>query len=713
MDRSMDVDKSIDDLSIDTLRFLAVDMVQKAESGHPGMPMGAAPTAYAVWDRFLRFDPAHPRWPDRDRFVLSGGHGCALLYALLHVTGYDLPMSELESFRQWGSRTPGHPEYGLTPGVEATTGPLGQGFGNAVGMAIAESSLAARFNRPGHGIVDHHTYALCTDGDLMEGVSAEAASLAGHLGLGKLIVLWDDNHISIEGSTDLAFTEDTVARFASYGWHTRRVEDGTDVDAVAAAIEEAREVSDEPSFIAVRTHIGYGSPRKQDTASAHGEPLGPEEVARTKEALGWPTEPAFHIPDEAREHFAEAAARGSRKREEWHERFEAYRREFPELGAEFERRQRAVLPEGWDVDTPVFTAEDGPMATREAGGKAMGSLASRVPELMGGSADLAPSTKTWLEGLGTFGERDRTGRNLHFGVREHAMGAIVNGTAYHGGFIPFGATFLIFSDYMRPAIRLAALSGLGVVHAFTHDSIGLGEDGPTHQSVEQLAALRAIPDTLVVRPADANETVAAWKTALTRRDRPTLLALTRQKLPVLDPDEYPAVADGAARGAYVLAEAGEATDAPDADTAADAADADAAADTPDAVVVATGSEVHLALEARSLLASEDVRVRVVSAPCLELFAEQPDEYRERVVPTGVPLVSVEAGVTQGWRTYLGEGAIAVGLDRFGASAPGDTVMRELGFTAERVAEEVRRALADGTFEGGTFEGGTPEGAAPA
>ena len=603
----------IDALSINTARFLAVDMVQKANSGHPGMPMGAAATAYTVWDRFLRFDPDHPKWPDRDRFVLSGGHGCALLYSLLHLTGYDLPMSELQQFRQWGSRTPGHPEFGMTPGVEATTGPLGQGIGNAVGMAIAEESLAARFNRPGHTLVDHYTYVMCGDGDLMEGVSSEAASLAGHLGLGKLIVLYDDNHISIEGSTELAFTEDRVARFAAYGWHTQSVADGNDVEAIAAAIEVARADRARPSFIAVRTNIGYGSPHKQDSASAHGEPLGADEVRLTKEALGWPVEPAFLVPDEARARYQSAAARGAEARVEWRERFEAYRSEFPTEGAEFQRRMRGELPDGWDADVPAFTEAGGAVATRDAGGKVLNALAGRVPELMGGSADLAPSTKTWLNDFGAFGPTDRSGRNLHFGVREHAMGAIVNGMAFHGGFVPFGSTFLAFSDYMRPPIRLAALSKVHAIHVFTHDSIGLGEDGPTHQAVEHLAALRAIPNVLVIRPADANETAAAWGIALAENTRPTLLALSRQKLPVLDPASYPGLAAGVALGAYILAEADH--DGP-----------------PDAVIVATGSEVHLALGARSQLAGEGFHVRVVSAPCLELFAEQPGSYRDSVVP---------------------------------------------------------------------------------
>ena len=664
-----------EDLSINTLRFLAVDMVQKANSGHPGLPMGAATMAYTLWDRFLCFDPSEPSWPDRDRFVLSAGHGCALLYSLLHLTGYDLPMSELQRFRQWGSMTPGHPEYGKAPGAEATTGPLGQGISNAVGMAIAEESLAATFNRPGHAIVDHHTYVLCGDGDLMEGVSSEAASLAGHLGLGKLIVLYDDNHTSIEGPTELAFTEDRVARFAAYRWHTQAVAGGNDIESIAAAIEAARAVVDRPSFIAIRTHIGYGSPHKQDDASAHGEPLGADEVILTKEALGWPTEPTFHVPDEAGAGFRAAGERGAARRADWLSRFEEYRAEFPAEAADFERRLRGELPGGWDADLPVFAAADGAVATRDAGGTVMNALAGRVPELMGGSADLAPSTKTWLKGFEAFGPEHRDGRNLHFGVREHAMGAIVSGMAYHGGFVPFGSTFLIFSDYMRPAIRLAALSGLHVVHAFTHDSVGLGEDGPTHQAVEHLFALRAIPNVLVVRPADANETTGAWRVALAQQSRPTLLALSRQKLPVLDVGTYPGVIEGVARGAYVLADANH-------------------DGVPDAVIIATGSEVHLALGARAQLESEGFHARVVSAPCLELFAEQPDSYRDSIVPQGVPLVSVEAGVTLGWRTYLDVGTAAVGLDRYGASAPGEVAMRELGFTVEHVVERVRMAVDD-------------------
>jgi transketolase len=663
---------TLDDLCINTIRFLSVDMVQKANSGHPGMPMGAAPVAYTLWDRFLCFDPADPAWPDRDRFVLSGGHGCAMLYSLLHLTGYDLPMEEIKNFRQWGSRTPGHPEFGLTPGVEATTGPLGQGISNAVGMAIAEAALAARFNRPDHTIVDHHTYTICSDGDLMEGVASEAASLAGHLGLGKLIALYDDNHISIEGSTDLAFTEDTVARFLAYGWQVQRVHDGTDVAAIETAIEAARADTGRPSLIAVRSNIGYGSPNKQDTASAHGEPLGLDEVRITKERLGWPSEPAFHIPGEALAHFRKAIDSGAELHRQWRERLDAYRAAYPELAEEFERRMRGDLPEEWVDALPVFTAEDGSMATREAGGKVMNALAARLPELMGGSADLAPSTKTLLTGYADFSAEDRAGRNLRFGVREHAMGSVVNGMAYHGGFVPYGSTFLIFSDYMRPPIRLAALSHLHVVHVFTHDSIGLGEDGPTHQPIEHLLALRAIPNSIVVRPADANETAAAWRIALEARSGPVMLALSRQKLPTLDPAEYPQVTEGVMRGGYVLSESdGE----------------------PDVTLLASGSEVSLALEARDVLSADGVKSRIVSMPCIDLFAAQTEEYRASVLPESVPIVVIEAGATLGWKNYLGEGPTTVGIDRFGASAPGDTVMRERGFTVEAVVAAARKGIA--------------------
>jgi transketolase len=660
----------LDQLCINTIRTLAMDAVQKANSGHPGMPMGAAPMAYVLWTHFLKHNPANPHWPDRDRFVLSAGHGSMLLYSLLHLTGYDLPLEELQNFRQWGSRTPGHPEHGLTPGVETTTGPLGQGFANGVGLAIAERFLAGRFNRPGHTVVDHYTYAIVSDGDLMEGVASEAASLAGHLGLGKQIYLYDDNHISIEGSTDLAFTEDVERRFQAYGWHVQRVDDGNDLDAIAAAIEAAQAVTDQPSLIMVRTHIAYGSPGKQDTAEAHGAPLGEEEVRRTKENLGWPTEPPFYIPDEVLPHFREAVERGRACEAEWQARFEAYAAEYPQLAAEWQPAMEGQLPVGWDADLPHFTPADGSLATRQVSGQVLNAIAPYLPTLLGGSADLAPSNNTLLKKYGDITSDDFSGRNLHFGVREHAMGSIANGLALHGGLIPYTGTFLVFSDYMRPSIRLAAMMGLPVIFIFTHDSIGLGEDGPTHQPIEQLAALRTIPRLIVLRPADATETVEAWRVALTHRDGPVALALTRQKLPVLDRTER-ADADGVARGAYVLA--------------------DAEGEQPDIILIATGSEVHPALEARKQLAEKGTQARVVSMPSWELFDRQPQTYRDQVLPPTVTArLAVEAGVPQGWHRYVGPAGEVIGLDRFGASAPYKTLMEKFGFTAENI---VSRALA--------------------
>ncbi len=664
---------SVEQLCVDTLRFLAVDAVDQANSGHPGMPMGAAPMMFALLDQLMTFDPSQPSWPDRDRLVLSAGHGSALLYGALHLAGYGLTLDDLKAFRQWGSRTPGHPEFGHTPGVEATTGPLGQGIANAVGMAIAEESLAARFNRPGHTIVDHHTYVLCGDGDLMEGVALEAVSFAGHLRLGKLIVLYDDNRITIEGSTDLAFSEDVCARFAACGWHTACVEDGTDVAAIASAVEAAREVTDAPSLIAVRTVIGHGSPSKQGSAAAHGEPLGEKETLAAKEALGWPTEPAFFVPEAVRERFSAIARRGTAERARWVAAFERYRIDHPTLAEEFERRIAGELPEGFErALPPAYTADGGPVATRDAGGAALSALAEVMPELMGGSADLAPSTKAFIAGETSFTAADRSGRNLHFGVREHAMAAVVNGMAYHGGFIPFASTFLVFSDYMRPAVRLAALSDLGVIHVFTHDSVGLGEDGPTHQPVEHLASLRAIPGLVVLRPADANETVAAWRVAIELRNRPVALVLSRQKLPILLAPEPSAIAEGVSRGAYVVAEPPHTE--------------------PDVVLVASGSEVSLALAACEALSARGIFARVVSMCSIELFAEQDSEYRTAVIPPGTPCVTAEAGVTVGWSTYLGQGPIAVGIDRFGASAPGEVVMRELGMTVDAIVEAVEAAI---------------------
>jgi transketolase len=676
---------ALDDLCINTIRFLAVDAVQKANSGHPGMPMGAAPMAYVLWTRYLRHNPVNPGWFDRDRFVLSAGHGSMLLYALLHLTGYDLPLAEIERFRQWGSKTPGHPERGVTPGIETTTGPLGQGFGNAVGMAIAEAYLAARYNRPGSAVIDHFTYCLAGDGDLMEGVASEAASLAGHLRLGKLVCLYDDNRISLAASTDLSFTEDRAGRFAAYGWHVQTVDDGNDRAAIHAALEAARAETVRPSLICVRTHIGYGSPHKQDSFEAHGSPLGKEEVQLTKERLGWPLEPPFYLPEEALRHFRLALDAGETAEAAWNQRFAAYSREFPELAAELGQVMAGELPVGWEAEIPRFPPDPKGIATRVAGGKVMNAIAPRIPQLIGGSADLDPSTYTALKGLGDFqspafspadrqgavgGEWGYSGRNIHFGVREHGMGAIVNGMAAHGGTIPFCATFFTFSDYLRPSLRLAALMGLHVIHVFTHDSIALGEDGPTHQSVEHLAALRAIPGLVLIRPGDANETAVAWQVALETKNRPVALVLSRQNLPVLDRGSL-APAEDLRRGGYVLA--------------------DTAGETPDLLLVATGSELFLAVAAREKLAEKNVRARVVSLPSWELFEEQPREYRDAVLPPKVTKrLAIEAGSPQGWHRYVGMDGAIIGVERFGASAPGEVVLAEYGFTVENVCE---RALA--------------------
>jgi transketolase len=664
---------ALDELCINTLRFLAVDMVQKANSGHPGLPMGSAAMAYTLWDRSLKYNPRDPHWPDRDRFILSAGHGCALLYALLHVTGFDLPLDELKRFRQWGSHTPGHPEYGKTPGVEATTGPLGQGLANGVGMAIAEVALAARFNRPGHKIVDHYTYVLVSDGDLEEGISSEAGSIAGHQHLGKIIVLYADNHITIEGSTELAFTEDRMARFAAFGWQVQRVEQSNDVEAVALALDNARKETDRPSLIAVRTHIGFGSPHKQDTAAAHGEPLGVEEVRLTKEGMNWPVSPSFHIPEEALEHFRRAVARGSAAQVEWESRFKAFGQEYPELSAEFQRVIDRQLPGDWGAGLPTFVASDGPMATRVASGKVIEILGSRLPEMMGGSADLGPSTHTKIDGAGSFEPEDWAGRNMHFGIRENSMGAILNGMALHSGLIPYGGTFFVFSDYMRPPMRLAAMNALPVIYIFTHDSIGMGEDGPTHQPVEQLIGLRSIPGMVVLRPADANETVAAWRVAIGRKQGPVALVLTRQSLPVLDLSSYPAIPTGVPLGGYILA------DSP-------------TSGRPDIVLIATGSEVHLALKGRDQLQTEGVNARVVSMPSTNLFAAQSEDYRDRILPKGVPLLAIEAGSPVGWQSYVGPRIAVIGIDTFGSSAPGPVVMEHYGFTAENVCRQAHHVL---------------------
>ena len=664
------VDKELELLCINTIRTLAIDAIQKANSGHPGMPLGAAPMGYVLWQRHLRHDPDDPGWPNRDRFVLSAGHGSMLLYALLHLTGYAVTREDLLAFRQWGSATPGHPEFGRPPGVDATTGPLGQGAANAVGMAIAERLLAHRFNRPGFAIVDHRTYAILSDGDVMEGVSAEAASLAGHLKLGKLTCLYDSNCVSLDGPTHLTFsTEDVAVRYAAYGWHVQRVADGNhDTQAIDDALAAAAAETVRPSLIIVHTTIGYGSPAKQGTSEAHGSPLGEDEVRRTKVALGWSPDLKFHVPREAREHFRAGAQRGKTLHAEWRERLEAFTASYPELVAEWRRTLRGELPADWDLELPGFGPEDA-QATRQAGGKIINALARRVPELVGGDADLSVSTQTALSGGGSFDGQSGAGRNFHFGVREHAMAAIANGMAYHGGVRPYVATFFVFSDYMRPAVRLAALSRLPVLYVWTHDSIAVGEDGPTHQPVEHLMSLRAMPNLAVVRPADPTETVEAWRWAMHHRAGPVALVLTRQKVPIIDRARF-APAAGVAHGAYVLA--------------------DAAGGDPQAIIIATGSEVHIALAAWERLAGEAIRTRVVSMPCWEAFAQQSPAYRDAVLPPAVTArVSVEAGVTLGWERWVGTAGVAVGLDSFGASAPAAVNMERFGLTTERVVAAVR------------------------
>ncbi len=657
---------ALDELSVNTLRFLSVDMVEKANSGHPGLPLGAAPMAYVLWTRYLRHNPSNPSWWDRDRFVLSAGHGSALLYALLHVTGYDLPLQELERFRQLGSRTPGHPEYGHTPGVEATTGPLGQGFATGIGFALANRYLSSRYNRPGHPLFDHWTYALCSDGDLMEGIASEAASFAGSMKVSRLVYLYDDNHISLEGPTSLSFTEDVGRRFGAYGWSVAHVEDGNDLEAIDTALRRARAEPDVPHLIRIRTHIGYGSP-KQDTKEAHGEPLGPAATRSTKQKLGWPLEPPFLIPAEVAAHFRRAVEQGTRWETEWSDRFRRYREAFPEPARELDRMMRGEIPAPFDMPLPAFGPELKSMATRDASTQTLQQVSRQLPEVIGGSADLAPSTRTLVESGGDFSFHGECGRNLHYGVRENAMTAMVSGMALHGGILPYGATFLIFSDYARPALRLSALMGVHAITIFTHDSIGLGEDGPTHEPVEQLPSLRAIPGYTVFRPADANEVVEAWRVALAR-DGPVALVLTRQKVPILDPAKYPVVG-GARRGAYVLAEAGGGR--------------------PSLVLIGTGSEVQLCLGAQPLLEANQVPTRVVSMPSWELFEEQAVEYRESVLPPGVPRVAVEAASPFGWERYVGSGGTVVAVRKFGASGPGPAVLASYGFTVEAV---VRAAL---------------------
>ena len=661
---------NLQERAINTIRFLAADAVQKANSGHPGLPMAMAPAAYLLWTRHLRYDPSAPEWPDRDRFVLSAGHGSMLLYAVLHLTGYDLPLEELERFRQWGSRTPGHPEFGLTPGVETTTGPLGQGFANGVGMALAAERLAAEFNREGFPIVDHHVYAIVSDGDLMEGVASEAASLAGTLQLGRLIYIYDDNHITIDGDTSLAFTEDRAARFEAYGWHVLQAGDVNDLAALDAALEAAKR-DPRPSLIIVQSKIGYGLPTKEGTAKAHGEPPGEEELEGAKERLGWPQEPRFLVPEDVRAHFQEAAARARQAHTAWQELMRRYRDEFPELAAEFERRMRGALPQGLAQALPSFESDEKGMATRASSGKVIQALAPHLPEWLGGSADLTGSNKTDIQGEAAFSAIHRSGRYVHYGVREHAMGAVMNGVALHGGLIPYGGTFLVFSDYMRPAIRLAALMEQRVIYVFTHDSIGLGEDGPTHQPIEQLAALRSIPGLTAIRPADANEVGIAWLVAL-EREGPTALVLTRQAVPTIDRNRFGS-AEGLRKGAYVLADLGGGS--------------------PEVILMASGSEVSLILEAGEALHTEGMRVRLVSFPSWQLFSAQPRAYRESVLPPGIRArVAVEAGVPMGWERWVGDAGVVVGIQRFGASAPYQEIYRQFGLTAEHIIEEARHSL---------------------
>ena len=667
-------DTALDLLCINTVRTLSMDAVQQADSGHPGTAMALAPLAYVLWRDHLRFHPANPDWWDRDRFVLSAGHACMLLYSVLYLTGYDLALDDLKRFRQWGSKTPGHSERGVTPGVEATTGPLGQGVGNAVGMAIAEAHLAAVFNRPGHTIIDHFTYFLASDGDLMEGISHEACSLAGHLKLGKLIGFYDDNHITIDGDTALAFSDDTARRFEAYGWHVERVADGNDLVALDRAIRAAKSAADRPSLVIVRTHIAYGSPNKQDTADAHGAPLGADEIKLTKQNLGWPSLEPFHVPPEALANWREAGERGAPLETEWNGRWAAYRAAHPAAAAELERRLTAGgrLPEGWDADVPAFTPKDGAIATRAASHKVLNAIAPKVPELIGGSADLTGSNLTDIKGGGVFSASNRAGRNFHFGVREHAMGAVLNGMAYHGGLIPYGGTFLIFSDYMRPSIRVAALTHLRPIYVLTHDSIGLGEDGPTHQPIEHLASLRAMPNATVIRPSDATETAEAWRAAVRHHGGPVAIVLTRQKLPIVDRAKY-APANGLRLGGYVL------VDAPDGK--------------PDVILMASGSEVELILAAYEQLTANGQKLRAVSLPCFEFFAAQPEEYRNAVLPPDVPLrIAVEAAAPHSWYRWVGPRGVVLGIERFGASAPYQRIYKELGLTVERVVEEATRML---------------------
>ncbi len=659
--------ENIDNLCVNTIRVLSLDQVQTAKSGHPGMPLGASPMAYVLWDKFLKHNPKNPKWFNRDRFILSAGHASAMLYSLLHLYGYDLPLEELKRFRQWGSKTPGHPEYGHTPGVEATTGPLGQGFGMGVGMAIAECFLSNYFNREGFNIVDHYTYAIVSDGDLMEGISSEAAALAGRLKLGKLIYLYDDNRITIDGTTDIAWSEDIELRFKAHGWHVITVPDGEDLEAIYGAIKAAQDEKNRPSLIKIRTHIGWHSP-KQDNPAVHGAPMSDEEARETKRRLGFPEDRYFYIPEEALNHFRKAIDKGQKAEEEWNQMFIEYRKKYPELAEEFERFVNGELPSDWDKDLPVYKDDSKKIATRSASGEVINAISNKLPNFIGGSADLASSNKVVMKGKGDFYCDSPDGRNIHFGIREHAMGAAVNGMALHGGLIPFGATFFVFSDYMRASVRLAALMGVHSIFVYTHDSIGVGEDGPTHQPIEHLMSFRVMPDLTVIRPADANETIEAWKVAIKEKS-PVLLVLTRQNVPVLNPDIYP-VKEGVKKGAYILEDV----------------------ENPDVVLIGTGSEVHVCLEAKKMLEEKGIKARVVSMPSWELFFRQPEEYRESVIPKDIPKVAVEAGSSLGWKEIIGDNGVVIGMERFGASAPGSVLMEKFDFTPENVVEKTLKLI---------------------
>ena len=669
----MTISSELQEKAINAIRFLSADAVEEANSGHPGLPMGTAAMAYTIWMKHLRFNPTNPDWSNRDRFILSGGHGSAMLYSLLHLTGFDLSLNEVKNFRQWNSRTPGHPEYGWTVGVETTTGPLGQGFANGVGMALAEAHLAAEFNKAGHNVIDHYTYAIVTDGDLMEGVASEAASLAGHLKLGKLIYLYDDNRISIDGSTDIAFTEDRAARFEAYGWHVQKVADGNDVAEIDAAIEAAKK-DERPSLIVCRTHIGYGLPTRQDTPAAHGSPPGEEELNGAKKKLGWPIEPRFFIPEDVLAHFRSAIERGIKQESEWNAAFDAYKAAFPADASQMESQLTGALPAGWDKDLSVFPADAKGVATRKTSGAVINAVAGNLPALMGGSADLAPSNNTLIKDSIDFQPETPEGRNIRFGVREHAMGAIVNGMSYHKGLIPYCATFMVFTDYVRPAMRIAALSHLPNIWVMTHDSIFLGEDGPTHQPVEHLAAMRAIPNLNVIRPADANETVEAWRVAIESKSTPTMLALSRQNVPNLDREVYASAAN-LSKGAYVLKDFGTGS--------------------PDIILMASGSEVSLIISAAEALAADGTSVRVVSFPCWGLFSAQDEAYKERVLPKAVTKrLAVEAGASFGWERWVSLDGAVIGIDRFGASAPAKILSEKFGFTADNVIAQAKALLAD-------------------